>query len=649
MVYEAIPRTVRILLLGEPGVGKTSLILSLVTEEFTEHVPPKAEEITIPADVTPEQVPTNIIDICVAEQSLEQIAEEIERAHVICIVFSVDRQDTLSKIGTYWLPFVRENCNNDERKPVILVGNKIDLIDYSIIDNIWDIAEEYPEVDCCIECSAKTLMNVSEMFYNAQKAVLHPIGPLYSIEEQELTENCKRALTRIFRICDLDGNGLLDDYEITVFQKKCFDSPLQLQVLDEVKSVIAQNMAGGIENDCITQKGFIFLHCLFIQRGRNETTWTVLRKFGYDVNLELTNSYLYPNIKVGAGCTAELSHRGQQFLTRLFERCDRDGDGALSPAELKHAFSTCPRVPWHRLRYTVPTNEKGYLTLQGWMCRWTLMTLLDLPNTCAYLAYLGFNFHENDTQKAAIHITREKKVDLAKKQSSRSVLVAHAIGPRGAGQHALARALLGIQHKRVRSGHECGDGGDDAPCAINSVQVYGQERWLVLRAVAVARVSAPLAPAEVACDVACLLYPVHDPRAFEYIARIYIKYFAESDIPVLVVGTGGEAGAAGAGGAGGAGGEARQLYLLQPDAFCRKYGLPPPRRAPADPALFTTLATMAAFPHLQAAWMFGKHRHLKSFGSLSAEGGGWWRAGAGLCAAAAAALLLLRLLAPPRR
>lgn len=52
--------------------------------------------------------------------------------------------------------------------------------------NIWDIAEEYPEVDRCIECSAKTLTNVSEMFYNAQKAVLHPIGPIYSIEEQEV-------------------------------------------------------------------------------------------------------------------------------------------------------------------------------------------------------------------------------------------------------------------------------------------------------------------------------------------------------------------------------------------------------------------------------------------------------------------------------
>lgn len=55
-------RRVRILLVGDKGVGKTSLILSLVSEEFPEEVPPKAEEITIPADVTPEQVPTNIVD-----------------------------------------------------------------------------------------------------------------------------------------------------------------------------------------------------------------------------------------------------------------------------------------------------------------------------------------------------------------------------------------------------------------------------------------------------------------------------------------------------------------------------------------------------------------------------------------------------------
>ncbi|XP_068630015.1 mitochondrial Rho GTPase isoform X3 [Battus philenor] len=585
MVYESVPRTVRIILLGEPGVGKTSLILSLVTEEFTEQVPPKAEEITIPADVTPEQVPTNIIDVCLAEQSLEQVAEEIEKAHVICIVFSVDKQETLNKVASYWLPFVRDNCPDDYRKPVILVGNKIDLIDYSVIDNIWDIAEEYPEVDRCIECSAKTLTNVSEMFYNAQKAVLHPIGPIYSIEEQE--------------------------------------------VLDEVKSVIAQNIAGGIENECITMKGFIFLHCLFIQRGKNETTWTVLRKFGYDESLELTHNYLYANIKVPIGCTAELSYKGQQFLTQIFEKYDRDKDGMLNPTELKNVFSCCPRIPWHNLRYTVPTNDKGFLTLHGWMCRWTLMTLLDLQNTSAYFAYMGFNFLENESQKTAIHITREKKVDLAKKQSSRNVYQCHVIGPRSCGKTSICRSFLGIAHKKIKPhANERGDGYNTESCCINTVLVYGQEKYLVLKEIPITRVSDPLQPHEVNCDVACLVYDVSASRSFEYIARIYIKYFAESHIPVLIVGTKGEAMIA------------RQEYILQPDVFCNKYQILPPqffniKENKQD--IFVKLATMAAFPHL------------KHFASLAGDNSTWWKAGIGVAAATIMGLVLIRMLNIHRR
>jgi Ras family protein T1 len=59
------------------------------------------------------------------------------------------------------------------------------------------------------------------------------------------------------------------------------------------------------------------------------------------------------------GCTSELSHKGQQFLSALFERFDKDRDGALSPAEVRNLFSTCPVPMWgpdvHR---TVPTNSK---------------------------------------------------------------------------------------------------------------------------------------------------------------------------------------------------------------------------------------------------------------------------------------------------
>ena len=52
---------VRILMVGDRGTGKTSLIYSLVTDEFQEDVPECADEITVAADVTPEQVITIVL------------------------------------------------------------------------------------------------------------------------------------------------------------------------------------------------------------------------------------------------------------------------------------------------------------------------------------------------------------------------------------------------------------------------------------------------------------------------------------------------------------------------------------------------------------------------------------------------------------
>lgn len=40
--------------------------------------------------------------------------------------------------------------------------------------------------------------------------------------------------------------------------------------------------------------GFLFLNTLFVQRGRHETTWTILRHCGYGDDLQLTNDYLFP-------------------------------------------------------------------------------------------------------------------------------------------------------------------------------------------------------------------------------------------------------------------------------------------------------------------------------------------------------------------
>lgn len=44
----------------------------------------------------------------------------------------------------------------------------------------------------------------------------------------------------------------------------------------------------------ITELGFLYLHTIFIQQGRMETTWTVLRKFGYGEGLDLREDFLLP-------------------------------------------------------------------------------------------------------------------------------------------------------------------------------------------------------------------------------------------------------------------------------------------------------------------------------------------------------------------
>lgn len=137
--------------------------------------------------MTPDRVTTQIVDYCAQEQSLEQLNTEIAKASVICICYSVDDDDTIERIQNYWLPTIRDKLGEEHKTPVVLVGNKSDLVDYSSLDIILPIMNIYPEVETCVECSAKSLKNIAELFFYAQKAVLHPTSPLYSAEERDVS------------------------------------------------------------------------------------------------------------------------------------------------------------------------------------------------------------------------------------------------------------------------------------------------------------------------------------------------------------------------------------------------------------------------------------------------------------------------------
>ncbi|XP_046783492.1 mitochondrial Rho GTPase 2 isoform X3 [Gallus gallus] len=535
-------RDVRILLLGEAQVGKTSLIMALVGEEFPEEVPPRAEEITIPADVTPEKVPTHIVDYSESEQTEDELQEEIAKANVVCVVYDVTKEATIEKIRTKWIPMVNGGAEKGARIPIILVGNKSDLQMGSSMEVILPIMNQFSEIETCVECSAKNLKNISELFYYAQKAVLHPTAPLYDPEEKQLRPACSRALTRIFNLSDQDNNQILSDDELNYFQKSCFGNPLAPQALEDVKMVVWKNTTDGVQDNGLTLNGFLFLNTLFIQRGRHETTWTILRRFGYDDELELTDDYLYPQTRM---------------VPSLLQSCRTSS--VSSPA--------CPGALSSTTR---------------------LIAYLDVRHCLECLGYLGYPIlSEQDSQTQALTVTREKRIDLEKGQTQRNVFLCKVLGARGAGKSAFLQAFLGRSLAAQRESP-----GEPSPYTINTVQVNGQEKYLILHEVSAETQFTK--PSDAACDVACLIYDLSDPKSFSYCASIYKQHYMDSQIPCVFVASKTDLP------------EASQQPGLSPAEFCYKHCLPPPflfschSQGPPGTAIYTKLATAATFPHLNA-------------------------------------------------
>ncbi|XP_011610651.2 mitochondrial Rho GTPase 1b isoform X1 [Takifugu rubripes] len=576
-----------------PKVGKTSLIMSLVSEEFPNVVPYRAEEITIPADVTPERVPTHIVDYSEAEQTDEQLFQEINKANVICIVYSVNNKNSIEKVVSHWIPLITENTDKDSRVPLILVGNKSDLVEHSSMETILPIMNQYSEIETCVECSAKNLKNISELFYYAQKAVLHPTGPLYCPEKKAMKSLCVKALSRIFKVSDLDNDGTLNDNELNFFQRTCFNSPLEPRALEDVKNVVRKNLSEGVCNDGLTLKGFLFLHTLFIQRGRHETTWTVLRRFGYDDDLELNQDYLFPLLKIPPDSTTELNHNAYLFLQSVFDKHDKDQDCALSPEELADLFDVFPYMPWGAdVNNTVCTNEQGWITYQGYLSQWTLTTYLDVQRCLEYLGYLGFSIiAEQESQAAGITVTRDKKIDLQKKQTQRSVFRCNVFGDGGSGKSSFLQAFLGrnlTDQKLIKEEHK-------SYYAINTTYVYGQEKYLLLHEVF------PdfdyLSDVDLACDVVCLVYDVSNPHSFEYCANVFKQYFLDSKTPCMMIAAKSDLP------------EVKQMFGCSPLEFCRRYRMPPPQSFTCNTAaapsrnIYTRLTTMAMYPHARLRCM----------------------------------------------
>lgn len=230
---------------------------------------------------------------------------------------------------------------------------------------IVSLMQRFPFVRQCIKCSAKNLLRVDDVFLKAQQAVLYPfVPPLYDLETGQLTVECKRAFSRIFRMFDKDHDGLLADAELDGFQRETYNVAVFDRDLAAWKKVVTRNNPSETDESVLqdgkfTIQGFLTIFDVFISQNRLDVVWQALRKFNYDddLNLHVPDSVTNPDEDASPGSSTtvswKLSHAAKQFLTRLFRQFDSDKDGFLSPEDLVTMFSILPPPalpPWHPMR-----------------------------------------------------------------------------------------------------------------------------------------------------------------------------------------------------------------------------------------------------------------------------------------------------------
>ena len=125
--HELNDYSIKIVLTGDSGVGKTKLIARYVNDIFEDNSSPTvgldfALKETI---VTGQRVQCQIWDTA-GQEKLKAIASAYyKNAHGVVLVFDITNKASFEKIPR-WLEEVRNNL--EDKVPIILVGNKTDLM-----------------------------------------------------------------------------------------------------------------------------------------------------------------------------------------------------------------------------------------------------------------------------------------------------------------------------------------------------------------------------------------------------------------------------------------------------------------------------------------------------------------------------------------
>ena len=118
---------------------------------------------------------------------------------------------------------------------------------------------------------------------------------------QNYNVNYIKALTRIFRIYDKTHSGVLKNNDFMELHKEIFNLKLENEhmfAINELLKILKNKNVNNINSsNGIDLEGFISLNKVSVFINESQITWNILRKFGYNDELDIDNNYLIEKYK----------------------------------------------------------------------------------------------------------------------------------------------------------------------------------------------------------------------------------------------------------------------------------------------------------------------------------------------------------------
>lgn len=177
------PQTLKCALVGDSGVGKTSMLMAYTVEKFPEtHAPTIFDKFSTSLSVYGKRVSITLCDTAGQDDFSHLRPLCYPDVDVAIVCYSIANPDSYENVKTKWIKEVRRHCPG---VPVVLVGTQVDKREDPVTLKELKSKGKRPmsrsdgnkllsqiKATCYVECSALTQLNIKNAFDEAIAAAL---------------------------------------------------------------------------------------------------------------------------------------------------------------------------------------------------------------------------------------------------------------------------------------------------------------------------------------------------------------------------------------------------------------------------------------------------------------------------------------------